>query len=552
MLNYRAELNALAYRDAVRHGYEGRAFAEHVTRVVSTPQLAQIQEAAKTFSVIQTFQNELQPGGIGERIQGLADWAPKIVGTDQTFPVGRVILPFIQTPSNIARYALERTPLGLFFSTVQADLQAGGERAALAHAKVAMGTIAMTALAGLALSGKLTGRGPEDRELRDIWRQSYQPYSVKLPTGQWVSLDRFEPLGLMVKMVADLVQVAGEAHTDTWQMATLAPIMAFLKGVSSASYFQSLSSFFDIMAPDLGAKEQQWGAKLARWSNRTIAGLVLPSSGLAATARFLDPVERDAQSLVDALYSRIPGWKDDIPARRTLGGDKLLFGWGFQPEVLANTIRAYSPMKLGTGRITVVDNEILRNKMTLDLPSRSIAHDAVPVGQLAGETPMDTGALQPLRLTPEQYEKLVVLASGNQQEAQKLKLDLPGELLGMLVDGLSQEYNAVPPANVRSLYDFLDWAIQQPHYQAASPGAGGGKEALFKRAINAYRGVGKQLLLAQDDALRTQKDESMIQATVQSLPLNIQRETAQQMRTQYGAAATQTKEQLGLHVGAPR
>jgi hypothetical protein len=102
------------------------------------------------------------------------------------------------------------------------------------------------------------------------------------------------------------------------------------------------------------------------------------------------------------------------------------------------------------------------------------------------------------------------------------------------------------------LYDFLDWAIQQPHYQAASPGAGGGKEALFKRAINAYRGVGKQLLLAQDDALRTQKDESMIQATVQSLPLNIQRETAQQMRTQYGAAATQTKEQLGLHVGAPR
>jgi hypothetical protein len=552
MLNYRAELNALAYRDAVRHGYEGTAFAEHVTKVISSPQLSQIQEASKTFSIIQTFQNALTPGGVGEFMQGISNYSPRMFGTEQRFPVGTTILPFVQTPSNIARYAFERTPLGVFLGTYHDDLRAGGERADLAQAKIDLGTFAMVGLAGLALSGRLTGRGPEDRDLREIWLQTYRPYSVKLPTGQWVSLDRFEPAGTLVKMIGDLVQVAGEANVETWTKATLAPIVIFLKGVTNATYFQSLSEFFDIMAPDFASKDQEWGAKLQRFGRQKGAGMLIPSSLMAATARFLDPVERDAQSLVDALYTRIPGWKDDIPARRTLGGEKVLFGSGIQPDIFANFVGAYSPVKLGSGKMLLADQEMLKNKMSIDKPSRSLAHKAVPLGKLAENVPTDPGQLEPLRLTPEQYERRIVLSAGNEVQAQKLGLELPAHLIDKLVSDLSREYNAVPPKEVRSLTNFLNWAAEQDHYKAQTSGPGEGKEQLFQRAIFFYRQLGEQLLLQQDKSLLTQAGESQIMATIRQLPLAQRPGTAQSMRTGLSEAATRTQKQLGLHVGAPK
>ena len=358
---------------------------------------------------------------------------------------------------------------------------------------------------------------------------------------------------MLLGMTADMFQIAGEADINPYTRAVVAPTYAFMKNIGSKTYMQSLSQFFDAWSSSPRTEAGTFGTNVARFAERRIAGLLQPSALVAAAARVFDPAEKEANDLVDALYARIPGWRTDVPSRRTLGGEKVIYGWGFAPEILANTVRAYWPLKLADGQIYPADKEILDNKMALGKPSRSLVPHALPVGQQAqGLTEVDMSDYPTLRLTAQQYEKLAVLAGGNQGEARKLGLELPPEPLQAVVEGLSSQFATTPPARVRSLDDYLDWVRQQPEYQEASPGPGGGKEAVFKQAVLKYRELGVQLLLAQDDQLREQYTQSKIQQSIQRLPLGERPAVERQLQEGYREAAPQMREALGLHVGAPR
>lgn len=555
MWNYRMELNAVAYREAVKQGYEGPAWGEHVQRIVDTPALSQIQEAAKSFSVIQAFQNELRPGGMGAALQGWANLSVDIPGTEQSLPVGRMIVPFVQTPMNIARYANERNILlAPFLQSVREDLRAGGARQDMAEAKMTLGTMAMVSMAALAIKGAIAGRGPEDPHLRAIWLESHREYSLKVPfTNIWVPYDRFGPLGMMIGMVADMVQIAGESQIPLAERAAIAPLYAFLKNIGNQTFMQGMNSFFDAMTPRPGQRPDQVGDNMVKFFRRMSTGFVQPSALLAATARVLDPVEKEALSWVDTLYARVPGWRNDVPSRRTLGGDKVLYGYGWGPDILVRMVNAYTPFKLGDGQIYPADQEILTNKMTLGSVPISIEQHAVGESVLAtGDQYVDQQAQKPLRLSAKQHEAYAVLAGGNQEEARKLGLEVPTEILQDLVQGLSGRFAATPPPNVLGLNDYLDWAIKQPEYrdpEQTSPGPGGGKEAIFKEATLVYRKVGLDLLLAQDETLQTRVEESRIQRAVQRLPLQERPEAVQEMRQGAREGRQDVREGMGLHVG---
>lgn len=547
MLNYRMELNALAYREAVRLGYEGTAFAEHVARVVSRPQLHHLQEAAQTFAITQTFQRELPPGSLGATLQQASALQFPVPWTDVTFPIGKVIIPFVQTPANIARYATERTPLGFFYRSMQEDLAAGGARADLASAKMTLGTMVMVAAGAYVLSGKLVGRGPEDKELREIWLQAHPEYSVYVPLlDKWVAYDRLEPVGMLLGMTADLVQIVGEADAAPYQRALVAPLYAFMRNIGSKTYMDGLNRFFEAMAPRVGGKAQHYEERVFRFMSRTGSGLLQPSALLAATARVFDPAEKEALDLVDALYARMPGWRDDVPSRRSLGGEKLIRGWGFEPELLANTLRAYWPLKLGDGTMTRADAEILANKMSISLPPRSLATRALQPGEMAQATEVDISTYRTLRLTPAQYERYTVLAAGNQVEAQKLGLTLPDKAIRDVVDNLATGYSTPPPSRLLSLGEALDWMSTTREYREAENGPGGGKEDHFKDVVQAYRRMGRELLLAHDATLRQQYTETQAQHRALQYPVRERPALLHQERE--GAARDQQLRLEGLGI----
>ena len=68
-------------------------------------------------------------------------------------PIGRLVLPFVRTPTNILRYTLERTPLGVMSQDIRNMLKAGGPQASMAMARMQLGG------AMLSLSGAMMAAG---------------------------------------------------------------------------------------------------------------------------------------------------------------------------------------------------------------------------------------------------------------------------------------------------------------------------------------------------------------------------------------------------------
>jgi len=116
-VGYRMELNARAYRRAtLEEGLKGKAASVRMNEIINNPQelAPDLHLAAVDASRYQTFTKPLGEGG-------------KAV---QTFlnnhPMGRVIIPFVRTPTNILKFTGERTPLAFISKSVRNEISAGG------------------------------------------------------------------------------------------------------------------------------------------------------------------------------------------------------------------------------------------------------------------------------------------------------------------------------------------------------------------------------------------------------------------------------------------
>ena len=139
-VNYRMELKALALRDAWTRGMRGQDLVNEVARLEANPP-AEVKARAEEFMLLQTFQKDL--GDAGSSVMR---------GINQ-IPGARLVLPFIKTPTNIAKWLIYRAPgLSLLSSQVRADLATPGAARDLALARLSLG--ALTAVAVVALAGE--------------------------------------------------------------------------------------------------------------------------------------------------------------------------------------------------------------------------------------------------------------------------------------------------------------------------------------------------------------------------------------------------------------
>jgi len=130
-IGYRMELNQLAARQALKEGLSGRALANRVVEIKRNPPES-LQLQALDAARYQTFTKPLGPAG--QAISRVAN----------THPALRLIAPFIRTPTNILKFAGERTPLALLSKNVRAEIAKGGASRDAALAKIA--TVSMIAL----------------------------------------------------------------------------------------------------------------------------------------------------------------------------------------------------------------------------------------------------------------------------------------------------------------------------------------------------------------------------------------------------------------------
>lgn len=378
-INYSAEVHAQSFRQATLEGLEGQAKSNRMQQIINGEAGAvseRIFEAASDDAKYRTFQQDLS-SFMRNVTQARND--PSVPGK-----LLRFIMPFAKTPVNVAKFGLERTPLGFLhvaMKAIQKDLKPG--QAADEIARALMGSVVMSAIFGLALEGKVTGSAPKEKGQKDaFYRTGRQPYSM-LIGDTWYSYQRFDPVSSIVGMAADFAQTFDHLSEEERVDYTGAMIRSISNLWVSKTWARGLSDMLDaIQEPE--HKGIAWAASLA--------GTIIPT-GVAAFGRAQDPYLRDVkrESGLDEfgarLQARIPGLAEKLPKQIDVFGEPVERAGSFVTRYLI-------PAPGSEAKKDFINEELyrLRELMALNpIPRKYKLHN------------------REIQLTPEQYEELSIL-----------------------------------------------------------------------------------------------------------------------------------------------
>lgn len=301
---YRQELNSLAFREAKKEGLSGDALNQRMAEISMNP-TEDIMKAAIKASEYQTFTNPLGP--TGRAIQNFAN----------SHFLAKLVVPFIRTPTNILKYAGERTPLGLLSKEVR-DNMAGVNGAAakdMQYARLSLGTTISVAVAWQAMQGNVTGSGPSNPAEKTLLRTTgWQPYSIKIG-DTYYSYEWLDPFATIMGTTADIAEAAHkgmEADADVDKIIT-GSAASISKNLFSKLSLRGVSDLMQVISdPD-------------RYGERYVQNFVssfVPST-LGQIARTNDPVMREARTTLDSIKNRIPGLKETLMPKRDIWGNPL-------------------------------------------------------------------------------------------------------------------------------------------------------------------------------------------------------------------------------------
>jgi hypothetical protein len=256
------------------------------------------------FAKVQTFQADL--GKIGNSVLNARQQMPELV----------LIMPFIKTPINIIKDVLTYTPISPFWKGLKKSQGLSDEAAA---ARVLMGGGMALMVWQNILSGNITGSYPKDSGRREALIAAGVPeYSIKIG-GNWYSYSRIEPLASFLGVVADgsestidLMRLSPDDPEKTMSSWAEQMVLAVTKNITSKTFLEGLSNLLSAVHDP-----ERYGPAFIN----SYAGLLVPGA-VAQFARGADPIQRQVDSFSDALKARIPGMREDLPARYTITGEE--------------------------------------------------------------------------------------------------------------------------------------------------------------------------------------------------------------------------------------
>lgn len=352
-LGYRMELHAQAYRraaqEARRSGADGGWIAQRRADLVLNPP-EDLRLAAVDQALYQTF--TARPGpGVQTLMRLRDDW-----------PALRLLIPFVNTPANILKYAAERSPVAPLLAEWRADIGAGGARRHMAIARFATGTAALLTAIDVAQQGNMTGGGPIDQGGRELFfRDGKRAYAVKVG-DRWYQYNRLDPIGMTLGVAADihelLLNADAEDLADDGERVMVAAIAAISNNVMSKTYLSGLSAFFEAMNDP-----RRYGESYVQ----RLAGSLVPA-GVAEIARAVDPYMLATGSMLDAMRARLPGASKELPIQHDLWGRPITWQSG-----LGTLYDVLSPIYSSKENPEPIDRELRRLGYMPQRPNRMVS-----------------------------------------------------------------------------------------------------------------------------------------------------------------------------------
>ena len=232
-MEYRSELYALAYRDTVQKVRTGvlkqENAAEYLADLVANPNKTIADEAFKAAQY-STFQTPL--GTRGDFLDIAASAQKFKSGSGAANFLVNYYLTFLQTPTNVAGFAIERMPgLNLLLKSYRDDLFAGGARSQTAKAKMMLGAAFFTTVMAMTNEGYIRGTSPKlGMNYKSLGSKYGMEKTLGLDPGSLVFGDYQidlnvvtpDPLAMYIKQAADFTEILQAAYNDhdQWEDAT--------------------------------------------------------------------------------------------------------------------------------------------------------------------------------------------------------------------------------------------------------------------------------------------------------------------------------------------
>jgi hypothetical protein len=341
----RQEISALAFRKATNEGLAGNRLATRIAELIADPTKEMVEQAQKTGTYL-TFTKPLGP--TGRYVQGLFN----------SHPMLKFIVPFTRTPTNILKYAGERSVLSVFSKEVRANLR--GENGQIAQdtqlARITLGTAVTLATLQMAMNGDITGGGPRDPNARALlYMTGWQPYSVRVGDTYYSYLRALGPLGVLMGVSADAAEISHDVDSgDASEIGKLVFASA-TQNLVNQTWLQGPADLLQAVEDP-----QRYGAP---WVRGMTASLV--PAGIAQEARASDPYLREARSIIDGVKARIPGLSQTLLPRRDLWGNEIVREGSLGPDIL-------SPVYQMQIKNDLIAREMLRLGVWKAAPPRTI------------------------------------------------------------------------------------------------------------------------------------------------------------------------------------
>ena len=312
-----------------------------------------------------TFTRDLQDGTLGKVLQDATSKLPML----------RLVLPFVRTPTNILKYAFERTP-GVFVLKEErgrliSDLKSGDPvRRSQAVGKMMTSVTVAGVFIDTVFNNReyITGGGPRDpKQKKALEATGWRPYSIKIG-DTYYSYQRLDPLATLIGVGADLVE-AGVRDPKGFDQSGLerlflALTLSFTRNATNKSYLAGIQSATDALSdPD---------RYMARFG-RNFASSFIPNI-ISQMADYDTQSLKEVRSMGDAFAKKL-GARGGLDKKRNLLGEEYIaeqwMGTGFINPIamssvkddpvlteMANLNHAFRPSSpnLG-GQINLIDHE---------------------------------------------------------------------------------------------------------------------------------------------------------------------------------------------------
>jgi hypothetical protein len=332
-----AEMHAQVYRQAsaqaLQDGYTLKEFYQAYAplwRKLQRDMPEDIRAKGEAFSLEVSL--NAPAGPIGKNILSLREKVNEATGIG-----GTIALPFYNTLANSAKATWEFSPLapasnalGLVAKTFRSDMFGDDPvKRDLAVGKWAFGTMLMSSLVWAAVNGRLTGRGPDNKELQQQeWEAQGLPDSwvYHTDTGERVQISRLGILSNLAGMSADVAEVWLQADERTRAEMAQLLVTAYV-GNLSFDFLQSSAGVTQAIVNGMKRKED------VDILAKSIGAFVPLGGTIRAAEKALAPADnpplmKDARTSLDKMLARFPGYDslakqfgmDPIPVLRNQFG----------------------------------------------------------------------------------------------------------------------------------------------------------------------------------------------------------------------------------------